>query len=41
VEIGIWMVMFRKMVKIIFKTMVIPIAFDYSMNMFEIYLPWI
>jgi hypothetical protein len=39
-DIGTWMVMFRKMVRIIFKTMVIPIAFNYSM-MFEIYLPWI
>jgi hypothetical protein len=30
------MVMFRKMVRIILRTMARPIAFIYSMNMFEI-----
>jgi len=34
--IGTLMVMFRKMFRIVIKTMARPIAFMYSMNMFEI-----
>jgi hypothetical protein len=34
--IGTLMVMFRKMFRMVIKTMARPIAFMYSMNMFEI-----